>query len=148
MTAFIGRREFITLIGGAAAWPIGARAQQPGKGWHIGLLETIPPAANADNFNALRKGLRELGYIEAQNFLIEYRSADGRAESFAALAAELVRLNVDLIVTERYTVGPGRAECNQNHSHRNGVDRQCDRQWTCRQPCPARWERHRTDGDQ
>ena len=93
------RRDFIKGIAGAAAWPIAAGAQQAGKVWHIGMLETITPQANAANFDALRKGLRELGYIEGQNIVIEYRSADGRAESFAALAAELVRLNVDLIVT-------------------------------------------------
>ena len=94
------RREFITLLGGAAAsWPLAARAQQTGKVWRIGTLETISRQANADNFDALRKGLRELGYIEGQNLVIEYRSADGRPENFPALAADLVRLNVDLIVT-------------------------------------------------
>jgi putative ABC transport system substrate-binding protein len=63
------------------------------------VLETIPPQANAANFDALRKGLRELGYDEGRSLIIEYRSADGRAERFPALAAELVRLNVDVIVT-------------------------------------------------
>jgi ABC-type uncharacterized transport system substrate-binding protein len=63
------------------------------------MLETIPAASNAANFDALRKGLRELGYVEGQNLIIDYRSADGRPERFPQLAAELVRLNVDLIVT-------------------------------------------------
>jgi putative ABC transport system substrate-binding protein len=94
----IGRREFMTLFGGAAAaWPLVARAQQLAR--RIGMLETIPPQANAANFDALRKGLRELGYDEGRSLIIEYRSADGRAERFPALAAELVRLNVDAIVT-------------------------------------------------
>src|SRR5436190_3380923 len=94
------RREFITLLGGAAvAWPIGARAQQVEKIYRIGILEPIPAARNAANLDALRKGLRELGYVEGRNLVIEYRSADGRAERFPDLAAELVRLNVDLIVT-------------------------------------------------
>ena len=93
------RREFITLIGGAAAWPLAARAQQTGKVWRIGILEPISAALNAANFDALRRGLRELGYTEGRNLIIEYRSADGRAERFPALAAELVRLKVDLIVT-------------------------------------------------
>jgi putative ABC transport system substrate-binding protein len=90
------RREFITLLGGAAAWPLAARAQQLAR--RIGMLETIPATANA-NFAALRNGLRELGYVEGRSLIIEYRSADGRAERFPALAAELVRLNVDVIVT-------------------------------------------------
>jgi ABC-type uncharacterized transport system substrate-binding protein len=94
------RREFITLLGGAApAWPLVVRAQQVGKVYRIGILEPIPAARNAANLNALRKGLRELGYVEGRNLVIEYRSADGRAERFPDLASELVRLKVDLIVT-------------------------------------------------
>jgi putative ABC transport system substrate-binding protein len=94
------RREFITLLGGAAAaWPLTARAQQLGRVYRIGLLETAPVAANAANFDALRKGLRELGYVEGRNLVLDYRSADGRPERFPQLAAELLRLNVDLIVT-------------------------------------------------
>src|SRR5947207_12690062 len=93
------RREFISLIGGATAWPLAARAQQAGKIYRIGILEPIPAARNAANLDALRKGLRELGYVEGRNLVIEYRSADGRAERFPDLASELVRLKVDLIVT-------------------------------------------------
>jgi putative tryptophan/tyrosine transport system substrate-binding protein len=91
------RREFITLLGGAtAAWPLVALAQ---SAYRIGVLDTTSAALNATNFDALRQGLRQHGYIEGQNLVIEYRSADGRAERFPDLAAELVRLNVDLIVT-------------------------------------------------
>jgi putative tryptophan/tyrosine transport system substrate-binding protein len=94
------RRELITLLGGAAvAWPLAAWAQQVGKVYRIGLLETIPASQNTANLDALRKGLRALGYIEGQNLSIEYSSADGIAERFPELAAELVRLQVDLIVT-------------------------------------------------
>ena len=94
------RRDFIRLLGGAAAaLPLAARAQQPGRIWRIGVLETSPAASNAANFDAFRKGLRELGYVEGQNLILDYRSADGRAERFPQLAAELLRLNVDLIVT-------------------------------------------------
>ena len=63
------------------------------------MLERTSPATNAANFEAFRRGLRELGYVEGKNLVIEYRSADGRDERFAALATELVRLNVDLILT-------------------------------------------------
>ena len=91
------RREFITLLGSAtAAWPLVALAQ---SAYRIGVLDTTSAALNATNFDALRQGLRQHGYIEGQNLVIEYRSADGRAERFPDLAAELVRLNVDLIVT-------------------------------------------------
>jgi putative ABC transport system substrate-binding protein len=76
-----------------------ARAQQVEKVYRIGILETIPAAQNAANLDALRKGLRDLGYVEGRNLVIEYRSADGRAERFPELASELVRLKVDLIVT-------------------------------------------------
>ena len=94
------RRDFITLIGGAAvAWPFPARAQQAGRIYRIGILEPIPAARNAANLDALRKGLREFGYVEGRNLVIEYRSADGRAERFPDLASELLRLRVDLIVT-------------------------------------------------
>jgi ABC-type uncharacterized transport system, periplasmic component len=94
------RRTFIGgVAGGLLAAPLGAHAQQAGKVYHIGILETIPAAQNAANLNALRKGLRDLGYVEGRNLVIEYRSADGRAERFPDLATELVRLKVDLIVT-------------------------------------------------
>jgi putative ABC transport system substrate-binding protein len=96
------RREFITLLGGGglllAAKVRRARAQQPAKSYRIGMLETISPALNAAHLDAFRKGLRELGYVEGKNYTIEYRSADGHAERFPELAAELVRLGVDLIV--------------------------------------------------
>ena len=94
------RREFITLLGAAAAArPLAARAQQPGKVWRVGLLETISPALNTANFDALRKGLQELGYVEGRNLVFDYRSAEGRGERYPELAAELVRRNVDVIVT-------------------------------------------------
>jgi putative ABC transport system substrate-binding protein len=93
------RREFIALFSGAAMWPLTARAQQAGKIYRIGILEALPAERNAANLDGLRKGLRDLGYVEGRNLVIEYRSADGRAERFPDLASELVRLKVDLIVT-------------------------------------------------
>ena len=94
------RREFFALAGSAMApWPLAARAQQPAKIHRIGILETVSPSLNVKNLDALRRGLRELGYVESRNYILEYRSADGHGERFPALADELVRLHVDLIVT-------------------------------------------------
>ena len=94
----IRRREFITLIGGAAAWPTAARAQQPGKLPTIGFL-----GADASAFSpwtaAFVAHLRELGWIENRNIAIEYRWSEGRTERYAEIAAEFVRLKVDVIVT-------------------------------------------------
>jgi putative ABC transport system substrate-binding protein len=85
----IRRREFVTLLGGAAAaWPLAAPAQQPARVWRIGVLETTSMALNAANFEAFRQSLRDLGYIEDQNLIIEYRSAEGRGERFTDLAAD------------------------------------------------------------
>jgi putative ABC transport system substrate-binding protein len=92
-----------TFIGGVAKAlliaPLAARAQQAAKVYRIGILEAIPAAQNTANLAALRKGLRELGYVEGRNLIIEYRSADGRAERFPELASEMVGLKVDLILT-------------------------------------------------
>ena len=94
------RRAFIGgVAGGLIATPLAARAQQVGRIYRIGLLEAVPAAQNAANLDALRKGLRDLGYVEGRNLIVEYRSAEGRAERFPDLASELVRLRVDLIVT-------------------------------------------------
>jgi putative ABC transport system substrate-binding protein len=95
----VNRRSFIMLLGGAAAWPLAARAQRGGKVYRVGILEPMPAARNAANLEALRKGLRDFGYFEGNNLTIEYRSADGRADRFQDLASELVGLNVDLILT-------------------------------------------------
>jgi putative ABC transport system substrate-binding protein len=94
------RRTFIGCVaGGLLVAPLAARAQQVAKIYRIGILETIPAARNAANLDGLRKGLRDLGYVEGRNLVIEYRSADGRPERFPGLASELVRLNVDLLLT-------------------------------------------------
>src|SRR5436309_12776059 len=94
------RRDFIQVIAGSvAAWPLSARAQQGDRMRRIGVLETVSVTLNAANYDALRQGLRELGYVEGRNLVIEYRSADGRAGRFPDLATELVRRDVDLIIT-------------------------------------------------
>jgi putative ABC transport system substrate-binding protein len=93
---YLRRREFFTLLGGAAAaWPLAARAQQP-KVLRIGAL--MLTSADALSYGKeLREGLRELGAVEGQNYAIELRSADGKADLLPELAAELVRLKVDVI---------------------------------------------------
>src|SRR5215510_15459387 len=88
------RREFITLLGGAVvAWPLAARAQQPAKVPRIGIIDDAPI------WDHFRQGLRDLGYIEGQNIAFEYRSAEGKPDRLAAVASELARLPVDVIVT-------------------------------------------------
>jgi putative ABC transport system substrate-binding protein len=89
------RRQFITLLGGAAAWPIAARAQQAGKLPIIGLLGT----STASEWNLFLQRLHELSWIEGRNIAVEGRWADGRVELYNKIAAELVRLKVDVIVT-------------------------------------------------
>jgi ABC-type uncharacterized transport system substrate-binding protein len=93
------RREFITLLGGATAWPLAARAQQPGKLPTIGVLGTATPSAWNERAAAFVRRLRELGWIEGRTVAIEYRWAEGHPERFAEIAVELVRLRVDVIVT-------------------------------------------------
>jgi putative tryptophan/tyrosine transport system substrate-binding protein len=91
----LGRREFITLLGGAATWPLAARAQQP-KVWRIGLLATVSPAPAM--LSAFRDGLRERGYVEGQNLFIDIRWPNESFEKEPRVAVELVRNNIDCIV--------------------------------------------------
>jgi len=93
------RREFFTLLGAAAAWPLAARAQQAAKVPRIGYLGGATPSAQGQWVAAFVQRLRELGWIEGRTIAIEYRWADGRFERFAEIAAEFVRLKVDVILT-------------------------------------------------
>jgi putative ABC transport system substrate-binding protein len=93
------RREFITLLGGMAAWPLAARAQQLGKVPRIGLLGPASEAGMATRAAGFHSGLRELGYVEGGNVIIESRWADDKYERLPELVAELVRSNIDVIVT-------------------------------------------------
>jgi putative tryptophan/tyrosine transport system substrate-binding protein len=100
VSAPLKRREFITLLGGgAAAWPLAARAQQPGKPPTIGFLGSATPAAQSQSVAAFVQRLRELGWIEGRTVAIEYRWAEGRIDRLPELFAELVRRKVDVIIT-------------------------------------------------
>ncbi|HSR76375.1 MAG TPA: ABC transporter substrate-binding protein [Xanthobacteraceae bacterium] len=93
------RREFITLLGGAAAaWPLAAGAQQV-RPVRVGYLGLTSIGAHAERLGALQAGLRDLGYVEGKSIVLEYRWAEGRYDLLNELAAELVRANVDVIVT-------------------------------------------------
>src|SRR5437870_1303721 len=98
------RREFITLLGGATAWPVAARAQQPGKLPTIGFLVAGTPSSHGQWVAAFVQRLRELGWIEGRTVAIEYRWAEGRTERAAEIAAEFVRRKVDVIVTSGTTL--------------------------------------------
>jgi ABC-type uncharacterized transport system substrate-binding protein len=92
------RREFIKAIAGSAAWPLAARAQVS-KPALVGILWAGSAASNAANFEAFRDAMRKLGYIEGRNVRFEYRLADGMIDRLPGLAAELVALNPDVIVS-------------------------------------------------
>jgi putative ABC transport system substrate-binding protein len=93
------RRQFITLLGGAAAWPLVARGQQPAKLPTIGFLGANTPSVQSQWTGAFVQRLRELGWIEGRNLAIEYRWAETRFERSPEIIAEFVRLKVDVIVT-------------------------------------------------
>ena len=94
------RRHFITLVGGmAAAWPLILYAQPLGRMARIGFLGSASATSSAKSVEALRTGLRDLGHVEGRNIVIEFRWADGRYDRLSDLVAELIRLNVDVIVT-------------------------------------------------
>ena len=99
MTVTIGRRELLATVGGAAAaWPLAARAQQPATPV-VGMLSAEWPGQFTDRLRAFHEGLRETGYVDGRNLAIESRWAEGRNDRLPALAAELVRRQVSVIVT-------------------------------------------------
>ena len=93
------RRDFITLLSGAAAWPVAARAQQAAKAARIGFLGADTQSGVESRLERFRAGLRDLGYVEGDNVFIDFRWAEGNYSRLPDFAAELVRLKVDLLVT-------------------------------------------------
>ena len=127
------RRDFIALLGSATvAWPLAARAQRPaGRVYRVGYLSIAPREPTLHLIKAFEDGLRSLGYRVGDNVAIEYRFADGEMERLPALAADLARLGVDIIVATGLnpSVVCGH-ECDHNHSdrhdqHRSGRYRAC-----------------------
>src|SRR5262245_10575677 len=94
------RRSFISLVGGAAAWPLTSRAEQPML--LIGYFSSSTPEGFSGNLRALRQALKESGYVEGENLVIEYRWAENQAERLPTQAADLVRRQVKVIVA----IGP------------------------------------------
>ena len=137
----IGRREFILALGGAAAWPLAARAQQA-KAAIIGLLGTGTAAAQSQWTAAFVQRMRELGWVEGRNLAIEYRWAEGRTERLAELANDLVRLKVDVVVTHNT---PGPLAAKQATSTipivfaTKGYRRSAGRSRSAAQICRSRW---------
>ena len=101
MTIRLRRRDFMAALGGAAAaWPVASWGQRPGKVWRIGFLAggARPVALESSQWRGFPQGMRELGYVEGRDFIIEWRFAEGRPERLAGLAADLLRAKVDIVV--------------------------------------------------
>src|SRR5262245_33979696 len=144
MTVTIGRRELLAALGGgAASWPLVARAQQPAMPV-IGLLQLGSPEALANRVGAFRKGLSESGYIEGQNVAIEFRWAHNDVDRLPELAADLVRRQVTLIATP-FSMPAALAAKNATTTIPIVFSAAGDPVQTRprRKPQPARWQRHR-----
>src|SRR5258708_19013867 len=94
------RKVLVTLAAGALAFaaPPGSLGQQQGKVWRVGFLSPTTASLTSQDTDAFLKGMRELGYVEGKNLVIEWRFADGKVETLPSMAAELVQLKVDVIV--------------------------------------------------
>jgi len=125
------RREFITLIGGAAAWPLGARAQQAA----MPVVEFLHPGASeigARDVAAFRNGLQESGYVEGQNVAVEYHWLEGQYDRLPALMADLVRRQVAVIATPggSFTALAAKA-CDCDNPNRLRRRRKSGEHWSC-----------------
>ena len=134
---------FVTVI---LASVLFAHAQQPRKIPRIGYLTGVSPSTNSARHEAFRQGLRELGYVEGKNIVIEWRYAEGKLDRLPALAAELVRLKVDIIVTGGGGNNPSCQGSDDDDSNCHGAGWRSCWQWVCRQP-GATWRKHHWIGN-
>ena len=110
----------VALAVGVTLAPPAGEAQQTGKAVRIGYLSPLSAAADSAHGEAFRQGLRDLGYVEGRNFVIEARYADGKFARLPDLAADIVRLKVDVIVAAADPSGTSRPTSNSDDPHRNG----------------------------
>jgi putative ABC transport system substrate-binding protein len=135
------RREFITLLGGAAAaWPVAARAQRQRKIWRVGFLEMPlrPAVLESSRYAAFARGMRELGYVEGDNLAIEYRFAEGEPERLSNLVAELVELKPDVLVVAGTQAVGAAQEATTSISHSHGDDERSNWERVCPRSRAAR----------
>ena len=136
------RRDFITLIaGGAAAWPIAARGQQRERIQRIGILLAGTPTSFAPRANAFVQGLRELGYVEGKTVAFEWKWGEDRTERLPELAEELVRLDVDAILTGGTPAAKALKKVTRR-PYRDGDYWRSGSRWACVKLSAARRERY------